>query len=93
MVIVDATQWFLSDGTASGTLITERLASAAADASEWARADEGSAILELIPDADTVQVGLSRLPKPTRKTSGPTDTAAEGALRSGYSRPPRSSFG
>jgi hypothetical protein len=85
MVIVDATQWFLSDGTASGTLITERLASAAADASEWARADEGSAILELIPDADTVQVGLSR---ETSETSGPTDTAAGGALRSGYSRPP-----
>ena len=96
MVIVDATQWFLSDGTASGTLITERLASAAADASEWARADEGSAILELIPDADTVQVGLSRSPKPTRETSetsGPADTAAGGALRSGYSRLPRSSFG
>ena len=100
MVIVDATRWFLSDGTASGTLITERLASAAADASEWARADEGSAILELIPDADTVQVGLSR---ETSETSGPTDTAAGGALsaavtaarppRSGYSRLPRSSFG
>ncbi len=55
-MLVDATSWLLSDGSASGTLVAGHLANGAADTSAWERVSEGSAILELIPDVDTLQV-------------------------------------